>query len=194
MVKNAGLAKSPKTPHLSLRAKRSNLVSRRIFRRLPRRFAPRNDGLGLFTVKIPLDPPLLKGEDKGSAETPPYGKGGPGGIFMRGGGQSAMTVYEAIKIASTIYRETECDEKDSISLSGRNDSLELLAGGFQLDKNRFCDTIRLNILVLLEPCWRLPRRVAPRNDGKRVIARSRRRRGDLRRTAQTETANMRECV
>jgi hypothetical protein len=55
--------------------------------RLPRRFAPRNDALGLFTVKIPLDPP----------ETPPFEKGGPGGIFMRGGDIPVMSVYEAIK-------------------------------------------------------------------------------------------------
>ena len=43
------LVKSRKTPHLSLRAKRSNLVIGRISRRLPRRFAPRNDAVGLFT-------------------------------------------------------------------------------------------------------------------------------------------------
>jgi len=41
--------KSRKTPHLSLRAKRSNLVTSRRHMRLPRRFALRNDGVGLFT-------------------------------------------------------------------------------------------------------------------------------------------------
>jgi 5'-nucleotidase/UDP-sugar diphosphatase len=43
-----GIVKNSKTPHLSLRAKRSNLLSSQISVRLPRRFAPRNDGLGLF--------------------------------------------------------------------------------------------------------------------------------------------------
>jgi hypothetical protein len=44
-----GLAKNPKSADLSLRAKRSNLITALILRRLPRRFAPRNDAGGLFT-------------------------------------------------------------------------------------------------------------------------------------------------
>ena len=43
------LAKSRKTPHLSLRAKRSNLVTSRLFRKLPRRSSPRNDCAGRLT-------------------------------------------------------------------------------------------------------------------------------------------------
>jgi hypothetical protein len=34
---------------MSLRAKRGNLVTHRITKRLPRRLAPRNDRVGLFT-------------------------------------------------------------------------------------------------------------------------------------------------
>jgi hypothetical protein len=44
-----GFVKNPKSADLSLQAKRSNLITIRISRRLPRRFAPRNDAGGLFT-------------------------------------------------------------------------------------------------------------------------------------------------
>jgi hypothetical protein len=49
IVKSDGFVKSLKTADLSLRAKRGNLRTARIAERLPRRFAPRNDGAGLFT-------------------------------------------------------------------------------------------------------------------------------------------------
>ena len=48
-IKIDGLVKSPKNADLSLRAKRGNLVTSRISVRLPRRFAPRNAAVGLFT-------------------------------------------------------------------------------------------------------------------------------------------------
>ena len=48
-VKVDAFVKSPKSADLSLRAKRSNLITALILRRLPRRFAPRNDAGGLFT-------------------------------------------------------------------------------------------------------------------------------------------------